>query len=514
MEYWYLSLAVLIVGTIFVLFAKQKYKFRTLAIFLLISTATLAAPVIKTIYEGSATVYNTNLQLFSQKLAGIIDPASGFFMGILSIIAVLYLFTILINHKNKEKLPEIIILSILSGIFLLGVQNGIYFYLAFLGLILIFYLFATSFSNDTKSLKLYHFYLFFINTFVALGIMLLGMFSHSFNFSEMVKSLISNANHSNAIFALFFLGFGLPAVLSNRIIDKFLVNEEHLSNEINLLGNIFYITYFYCLLRFTGMGAVPLHSNLYITLIILFGITFFDIFKLFKTNNITEQFLAIKYTQTNFSLIALLIGSAGYVYKLPIISIIGYSTSLLFAINSIFTSNILKDGNKSFKPIVTLGILNSNFIPATLGFYSWGMLLFACYLGIISNVQNLKILSITILILTLLLIGIQFLKSIRIIKNIFTTPITIKNKLPNLSFIYALFALVFGLFPDILYKIIIVPTSFWVGGTNYTNLFNAVRFSIKSISLYIFLIFALLMLYILGRFIVVKILHKKTPPNK
>ena len=444
MEYWLISVFIFIFGAIFVFCSKKQYKHKLAEIFLFMGIITLLFPVCKSLGKNLILYLPLNIHFLSQHFICIIDVLSAFFMGITSLILLL---PILLNSKYKigmefSNRPEIVLLSVFSIITIMGVQNG-----------------------------------------------------------EIAKTLTTNINCSNTVFTIIFIGLGLPLLFAENLFETF----SKKCPENTILTNLFYLTCLYGLLRFTKLGAQPslLFSCIIIT--IVFAYICFKLFKLNQTDSISQKIFYIKSIQAGFLILTLLIGIYGLKYMIPELSILGFLSSLLFLINILFANNIfqtnsevtknrnLKDSSNTLsskypvkKNIIIVGLCNCIGIPATLGFYAWGTMFASLLCGIIYANQELKFILVIIFTISLAIYLFQLVKSFFTIKDINSSKYEITDfKDSKFNFFFAIAAIIFGLFPYAIIKVIFVPVSFITNGIKFIEIFNTIRTTICHISLYI-----------------------------
>ena len=192
MENLYISVFVLLIGISVVLCTKSAYKGKMAAFFVLLSFITGLFPIFSCLGAGSAAELPLNRFLFSQEIRLTMDPLSAFTYALLAAPCICYACSVIFrkDYVIKKWLAEFMLIFALLSVFALNVQNCIPFYIScvFMGAALICLIILR--TGNFKILKIGLVYLAAVS--LAVAIMLSGMYSHSFVFSEIVKSYTVN----------------------------------------------------------------------------------------------------------------------------------------------------------------------------------------------------------------------------------------------------------------------------------------------------------------------------------
>ena len=507
MECLWISFFVLILGAFIILFAKPEYKAKLFSIFLMIGLGTAMVPAIVSIINGSSMKANAPYILFFQNLELVTDPFSAFITAFISFLGILYGLNILFTKNNKYygNMLLLLIFTLLFLIFAINVQNGICFYLAFslISILLLVFINSNCQKNMLKNLLVY-----LSGICMTLAVLILSIFSEGMQFTDMVNVLVSNKACSYLIFWVLFIGFGIPALLSEKLTnsDKLL---EFKYSEPFFLWFLLYSLCFYGFLRFIGMGAVPSPICQLICVGLLIFYIAFNIYKLLKTKDINKTVSYIKTVHIIFSILALFAGVNGYITGNFNILIFGYLASLLFMVNTIICSYALQTDSKisendnlntKFVTVITTGSFAG--IPATLGFWAWISFFFALIAGCISELLYIKGLCIIMMAVSLMVFFIQIYKLFSMLKEFGNT--FLKNLSLKFNLIMAGIIVLLGTFFSFVFKLFVVPVSFFAGGTKLYDTFQALGKSVNVLSNCILF----LVLLIIG-FLLVKLLISK-----
>jgi len=506
MEYWFLSLTILFCGMFFVYFVKDKYKRIVMNSFITCSFATLFCPVEHSLNFGNLYGYDLKRFLFSQKLIGIIDPLTAFFMLLIISIGLLY---VLYQSKTSNKPTStnfgIFLCYFLMFFFALGMQNGLLFFISY-SLICLLILVLLKIENT----KLAKFKLMLLSStiiFSAVAIMLLGIFSKSFEFAQMAEFLKLDSNLSSTIFMLVFGGFGLIFILSDILFDDLLLSENK-SKKVSIYNIIFCIFCFYSIFRLIGMGAVPVLWCLLLIIASLFTVIIYSLYRVFYSTNNDEILYYENLLQKILSILGLIVGACGYIYEQPLISVLGYSAGVVFFVgfllNSMFLMKVAEDETSNNELIgdCKAGLLSCCGVPCTIGFVAWVLIISALYFGICSGNNILKLLSISIFILSLLTIGFLVIKLFLVFReHIFKFSFKFSRSLVSKNCVIASLIVLAGVFPQKLLGVVFVPVSMFVGGTKYYELFKTIEAAATCVAIYIWIFIAALFTYVLIKYI-------------
>ncbi len=499
MECLWISFFVLILGAFIILFAKPEYKAKIFSIFLMIGLGTAMVPAIESIINGSSLNVNVPYILFFQKLELVTDPFSAFITAFISVLGILYGLNILFTKNNKYKgnMLLLLVFTLLFLIFAINIQNGICFYLAFslISILLLVFINSNCQKNMLKNLLVY-----LSGTCMTLILLILSIFSEGMQFTDMVSVLVSNKACSYLVFWVLFIGFGIPALLSEKLVHSDKLNEFKYFEPF-FFWFLFYSLCFYSFLRFIGMGAVPSPVCQLICIALMIFYIALNIYKLLKTKDIRKTVSYTKTIHIIFSILALFVGVNGYITNNFNILIFGYLASLLFMVNTTICGYALQGYdeisennccNNRFVTVITTGSFAG--IPATFGFWAWISFFFALISGFTSELLYIESLCIVMFVLSLMVFFVQIYKFFSILKEIGST--FFKNLSIKFNLILSAIIILLGIFFSFVFKLFVVPVSFFAGGTKFYDTFQALSKSVNVLSNSI-LFLVLLMLFFL-----------------
>lgn len=528
MEYLLISFFSLIIGALLVFASKPENKFKIVGIFSFISLVTALVPVIPSINYGKDYGVSIPYAAFMQPFKLYIDPLSAFVILILMSFTALYVIDLLKNKKYSSAFfrPEILMLMAAFIVLGLSVANVVYFSLACIAISgLLLWLAGDSEQGKSKTIAI-----FFFNSAVLTAVMLLSVYSNSFNFPDVSHYLKIDVNLNGAVFGLIFAGFALPAILSEYLIDTASVFKNSGCTEVYIIQALLYIFCVYGFFRFISFGVVPAQWFFWLAFVLLVLFAGFKTYELFKTAGVLKVNSYMRTALIVLSTVSVLLGILGQVFKVPLVSILGYMAAIMFFINIVFTGYIFQSEIKNsietnpdlnlyskdfistgLKRFMPLCLCNYSGLPGTFGFYAWGLLLAACGFGCFTQYPMLKAVSVLTLIFALLLFVSFILKTIFLSKKYLCAETeAIKVPFLKLNLILALLIIFCGLLPQSLLKIVTVPVSFLSGGTQYSALFFAIQAFIGRVGIFLAGVAILMALYVVIKRLILK-LKNRTP---
>lgn len=534
MEFIVLALCMLLVGFIFIFCTKPQYKSKILGIFMIMSLLSLYYPCHYALNAGTAKELNMDYLFLSQKLSFVMDPITAFINVLLIVPCFLYALSLFMD-KNKNIQPwvsETLIASVLFALFAINILNGIYFCAGIFLFNACLLLLTNRFANNLAEARNKTLLIYAFSIVISAAIMILGMFSHSFQFSDMVKSLVSNINYSNAVFVIVFMGFGLPLLLSDYLFGTNNLLQNPSYKEVFLIKIVTSVLYFYGLLRFIGMGAVPVLKTSYIITAVLIGFILMNLYKLYKARLVQNIYSYINTIQMSLIPVSILTSIMGYIYGVPVISILGCISGLFFLINTVITdyamrynlNEALANNTKSdseadiitgswYRKLFSAGMFCYAGLPYTLGFIGWLTLFGTVIFGIMSLISELRVFSIILFVL-FLLIFIALAVNVFIIlkRHFYLDSDIIKTSIPKLSSVLIASIIALSIFPLQLIKTVIVPVSFLNGGTKYVLIFDAIKSISITYTFYMLGIVVLVALYVITKILILKQIKKQQKP--
>ena len=228
-----------------------------------------------------------------------------------------------------------------------------------------------------------------------------------------------------------------------------------------------------------------------------------------------------------FSFLALVFGIGGYIYKIPVVSILAYTSAIIFMCNSIVSGFALKlpdcrdvvkrNSNDDVHnlPYISLArnaaVLSYAGIPLTLGFWAWLFLLAGLYFGVHALSLEFRLIAYIFTVFVFVFYVVQLCGITVLYRKHFCGKSEENFGFRfDISTVLAGVILAVGLFPQKFLKLIYVPVSFLTGGTKYYQDFQAITSCVNSISIYLLIFVVLISLYVIVKFAISR-LKNNTP---
>lgn len=538
MEYFILSIGILLFGALMSLFVKEDLKLKICSIFTLIGAATAMFPAGFVLCKNGVLSTTLNFSSIWGGVNLVIDPLSAVFIFVISVMS--FLGTIYANGYMKPYLNRgmnvsshcfFLMLLIASMLGVVTIQNGLFFLIVW-ELMSLSSFFLVIFEGEKKEVLSagikYLVYMHFSVIFITAMFALLTNASMSFNFADYAKVLAANPQLANIAFILGFVGFGIKAgfvPFHNWLPDAHPAAPTHVSG---IMSGVMIKTGIYGILRVINMIGVPSKLISYIVLAVavvsalygvLYAITQHDIKRLLAYHSIEN--IGIIGIGTG-------LGMLGLSYGNPVVATFGFAGAILHVLNhSIFkellffaagsvylkthTRNIESLGGliKKMPYTALMFIIGSVAIcglPPFNGFISEFMI----YVGMLLGVPSSDIGAFITLIISfaaLALVGTMAVLCFTKASGIMFLGEPRSEKAANVKedvgvvmilpmSILALFTFLIGMYPQYIIKAILLPVSMFVNGNAAIPMFESVIAIMQSLS-FMFCIFMLVVIAVL-----------------
>ena len=547
MEYFILSIGILLLGALFSILVKEKFKLKICSIFGFMGLATVLIPAVYVLLTGQILRGHFDLASIFGRINLVIDPLSAIFIVIISIMSFLgliyangYMKPYLNKGMNVASHCFFIMLLVASMLGVVTIQNSLFFLIVW-ELMSLSSFFLVIFEGEKKEVLSagikYLIYMHFSVIFITAMFVLLTNTAGSLNFADYVNILTVNPQLANVAFVLGFIGFGIKAgfvPFHNWLPDAHPAAPTHVSG---IMSGVMIKTGIYGILRIITLIGVPSKLISYTVLIIavisalygvLYAITQHDIKRLLAYHSIE-----------NIGIIGMGIGIGmlGLAYGNPIVATFGFAGGILHVLNhSIFkellffaagsvylkthTRNIEALGGliKKMPHTALMFIIGSVAIcglPPFNGFISEFLIYAGMLVGIPSSDIN-SFITLVISIAGLALVGTMAVLCFTKASGIMFLGEPRSDKAANVSEdssavmlvpmgILACLTLLIGIFPQYVVTAILSPVSMFVGGNALLPMFETVVVMMQVISV-LFLIFLALLAVI---FAIRKIINNK-----
>ena len=347
MEYFILSVSILLLGALLSLIIKEDYKVKLCSLLTLIAGGTAMIPAIQVLMQGSVLSGYIKFSSLIGKVDFTIDALSAFFIIIISIMS--FLTTIYANGYLKPYINKgmnisshcfFFMLLIASMLGVVTIHNSLFFLIIWEVMSLSSF-FLVIFENEKKGvlksglkyLVYMHLSIIFIMTMFAI----LTNSTGSFAFADYARYLQQAPQMTNLIFILGFIGFGIKAGLvpfHNWLPDAHPAAPTHVSS---IMSGVMIKTGIYGILRILLLAGYCTKTIGYVVLVvgvisllygILYAITQKDLKKLLAYSSIEN---------IGIMTLGLGVGILGLAYQNKLMAILGLSGCLLHVLNhSIF----------------------------------------------------------------------------------------------------------------------------------------------------------------------------------
>lgn len=505
MQYYFLSILTLILGAIFSLFVKESFKLKVCTILSFVALIAGIFPIWNVLSTAVVYTKTLNWSLFGG-VNFVLDPLSAIFGLVILVLGFLglvysngYMKPYLNKGMNISAHCFFLMLLLASMLGVVTVQNALAF-LVIWELMSLSSFFLVIFEGEKKEvLKAGIKYLVYMHLSVIFLIAMFAIlvnYSGSLDFSDFPKVLIQSRGFANTVFILGFIGFGIKAgfvPFHNWLPDAHPAAPSHVSG---IMSGVMIKTGIYGILRIISLMGVPSKFVSYMVLIIavisllygiLYAITPHDLKKLLAYSSIE-----------NIGIIGagIALGMLGMTYANPIMIIFGFTGALLHIINhSIFkgllffgagsvylkthTRNIECLGGliKKMPFTASLFIIGSIAIcalPPFNGFISELLIYAAMLLGLPSSGIGLFVVLI-VSVASLALVGTVAMLCFTKASGMVFLGEPREEKISNITGdvepimlipmgLLAVMALLIGLFPHQIMKLVISPLVLYVGG--------------------------------------------------
>ncbi|MCM1004340.1 MAG: hypothetical protein NC408_08375 [Candidatus Gastranaerophilales bacterium] len=347
MEYFILSIEILLFGALAALLVKEKFKLKVCSIFTIFASLTALYPAGYVLFTGNVLSGTFNPTPLFGEIVCAMDPLSAVFTAVISVMSLLgviyangYMKPYLNKGMHTSSHCFFLMLLIASMLGVVTVQNGLFFLIVW-ELMSLSSFFLVIFEGEKKDvLKAgikYLVYMHFSVIFIIAMIAMLANASGSFGFGAFAEAVSNNPQLANAAFLLAFVGFGIKAgfvPFHNWLPDAHPAAPTHVSG---IMSGVMIKTGIYGILRTLLIIGVPSKFVSYVVLVVavvsalygvLYAITQHDIKRLLAYHSI-ENIGIIG--------IGIAVGMLGLAYGNNIVAVLGFSGAILHVVNhSIF----------------------------------------------------------------------------------------------------------------------------------------------------------------------------------
>jgi len=349
MEIYFIALGVLLLGCLIPCMVKEEYKLKICTIFSGLSFLLLSIPSLISLLNGEVFIKTIYFSPIFKNVNFVIDSLSAFFILVISIVGFLgifysigYMKPYLNQNKNINSHCFFLMMLILSMILVVTVQNSLLFLIVW-EMMSLSSLFLVMFEHDKKEVInsgiKYMVYMHISVIFIISAFAILNIHSNSYNFSDFSQTLNQNSHLANIVFLLAFIGFGTKAgflPFHNWLPDAHPAAPSHVSG---IMSGVMIKMGIYGILRIISLINIPTKFIAYLVLSIAIVSALWGVLYAISQHDIKR--LLAYHSLENIGIIGLGIGIGliGMVYNNPIVSVLGFSGSILHILNhSIFKS--------------------------------------------------------------------------------------------------------------------------------------------------------------------------------
>ena len=545
MEFYFISLFLLILGAIISIYIKEENKMKVCSIFSGISAIILFIPSFFSLFTGQKISANLNLLPIFGSVEFAIDPLSAFFVitiSFTSFLGILYTNGYIKPYLNKKMNTSshsfFLMLLMASMIGVVTIQNALFFIIVW-EIMSLSSLFLVIFEGNKKEVIKagikYMVYMHISVIFIICTFALLSVKAGSFNFED-YKEVLNNTYFANIIFILSFIGFGTKAGLMpfhNWLPDAHPAAPSHVSG---IMSGVMIKTGVYGILRMIYLIQSPSKFIAYAVLVVSIISALWGVLYAISQHDIKR--LLAYHSLENIGIIGIGIGIGllGMVNSNPMMIIFGFSGGILhilnhaifkpllfFASGNIYNKTHTRDvellgGLIKKMPYTSIMFIIGSVaicaLPPLNGFISE----FLIYAGIIlgfetSNIATFMTLIITLASLALIgtmavlcfskVIGVALLGNSRSEKAQNVSCDAEKIMLIPIS-IFALFTALIGFFPQCAILPVLTVTFEIIGGDVNIEALSSILIILKTINILFFIFLTILIFVLLLRFFVNK----------
>lgn len=504
MDYFIISIVMLLFAALSVLFVKEEFKLKFCTIISFIAFATGMFPVTHVFLKGVSLEYTfSETPLFGDILLSM-DALSAIFAGIIFImgfIALIYSNGYLKHYLNKKYQFSahccFLMLLFAAMLSVTVVQNSLIFLICWEIMSLSSFFLVIFESEKPEVLKSgikYLVYMHFSVIFLILLFSVLTNLTDSLNFTDYSSFLAENSKYATLVFMLGFIGFGIKAgfvPFHNWLPDAHPSAPTHVSG---IMSGIMIKTGIYGILRTALLVGVPPKSIGFVVLTISLLTALYGVLYASSQKDIKRLLAYSSIENIGIIGIGMGIGLLGLSFENYIMAVLGFSGAVLHTLNhSIFkellffsvgniyqkvhTKNIELMGGLAKKMPFTstfmiIGALAICGFPLFNGFISEFLIYASMFLGIPAPNISLFV-TIIISIATLAMVGTIALLTFSKLTGIALlgsprdkVSSEVKTDVSSLMLVplalLSVIAFLIGLFPNYAFRLIISPVSLFV----------------------------------------------------
>ena len=535
MEYYFLSIGMLLLGAIISLITAERFKIKICSLFAAISSIFALIPSIAVLKTGEAISSSINSSLICGQVDFVIDSLSAFFILIISIMSLLgliYANGYLSSYFNKSMPTKshcfFLMLLIASMLSVVTVNNGLFFLVVW-ELMSLSSFFLVIYEGEKKEvLKAGIKYLVYMHLSVIFIIAMFAILtnaSQSLSFAEYAKALTQNPQLAELAFILGFVGFGIKAgfvPFHNWLPDAHPAAPTHVSG---IMSGVMIKTGIYGILRTLYLVGFPTKFVSYMVLTIAVISVLYGILYALTQKDIKKLLAYSSIENIGIMGVGIGIGMLGLSYGNPLVSALGFTGGILHVLNhsifkelmffgagSIYTKTHTRDmeelgGLMKKMPktgfLFIIGSIAICGLPPFNGFISEFLIYAGMLMGIPASELGLFIvLVISIAALAMVgtmamlcftkLSGITLLGAARTEKAEQVDSDVTKDMLFPMSLL-AFASFMIGMYPQYFIGTILQPVSLFVDKVHSIEIFKSIEILLQNISFMFFLLMVILL---------------------
>ncbi|MBR2068368.1 MAG: hypothetical protein IJ877_01270 [Candidatus Gastranaerophilales bacterium] len=346
MDFYFLSLLLLIIGGIVSIFAKEEHKMKICSVFSGLCALLLLKPALISLYTGQIFSFEFSLGIF-QKITFAIDSLSAFFLLVISVMC--FIATIYANGYIKPYLNKglntsshsfFLMLLIASMLSLVTAQNALFFLIIW-EIMSLSSFFLVIFEDNKKEVLnagiKYLIYMHICVIFLILAYAIASIASNSFNFTDFINALNQNRHLANIVFLLSFIGFSTKAgfvPVHNWLPEAHPASLSHVSG---MMSGVMIKTGIYGILRTLFIIGLPSKLIVYGILILSIISALWGVLYAISAHDIKKLLAYHSLENIGIIGIGISVGMLGMMWGNETVALLGFMGAILHVLNhSIF----------------------------------------------------------------------------------------------------------------------------------------------------------------------------------
>ena len=347
MEFFILSIGILLLGAIFAVVSKEQFKLKICSVFTFLAACAAVYPASFVLLTGSPLVAELNFTHVFGNVLLAIDPLSAIFIIVIAIMS--FLGTIYANGYMQPYLKKgmhvsshcfFLMMLIASMMSVVTIQNGLFFLIAW-ELMSLSSFFLVIFEGEKKDVIKagikYLVYMHFSVLFIIAMMAMLTNASGSFEFLAYAEALAKNPQLASVVFVLGFVGFGIKAgfvPFHNWLPDAHPAAPTHVSG---IMSGVMIKTGIYGILRTLMIVGVTSKLVSYAVLVVAIVTALYGILYALTQHDLKKLLAYSSIENIGIIGIGIGVGMLGLTYNNPIVATLGFSGAILHVVNhSIF----------------------------------------------------------------------------------------------------------------------------------------------------------------------------------